>query len=143
MSAPVDGSVIVVGDAPEAVFEGALAKIHQQAEWQIHQAKISQNLFAMYWRQFLNRLELDHEPPLHEQIDLECVVYDNAIILQRQPDLTFDRNACLAERLRHQGLIGALKQAWAEIAVEMEATIDNASSQMLQIVLALYLRVFV
>ena len=68
-------------------------------------------------RQPLHRFEFDDEPPLDKKVDLESVVYDNALIFQGYGNLALDRAPRLPEAFSHQGLISAFKQSWTKIAM--------------------------
>lgn len=78
-----DMSVAVVSNAFEAILECRLSEVHLEAERQLHQAQISEQLLPMDRRQPLDRFEFNNQQVIDEQIDSKGVVNDNALIIHR------------------------------------------------------------
>jgi hypothetical protein len=143
MSCLTDMSVIIVGDALEAILEGRLAKIHEQAKRQVDQAKLGEQLLRMHRRKSFDRLDFNDKNFLDQQIDFECVVNDNATKFHCHRHLPSHRKPGMVQRSRQQCLISGIKQTRPNIAMNSIAAIDDDPGYALQFVPARYLRVFV
>ena len=91
----------------------------------------------------LNRFQLDYQSAFNEEIDPECVVYDNAIVSQWYCHLTLDPETPLPKRFSQKRLVCGLKQTGAEVAMEMETAIDCLTGNAFQQIGIRHLRVFV
>jgi hypothetical protein len=97
----------------------------------------------MHWSQPFDRFDFHDQAIVHQQIDPECVVYDNAIIIQRQDDLSGNGYAATSELGSKQRFVRRFEQAWSQIAVHPVPAIDDLASKRFERLVARPLCVFV
>src|SRR3569623_1355406 len=96
---------VIVGYALGACLECCEAEIHQDAEWQVHKPQLGGELLCVNRGMLLGRLQLDDKPILHKQINLECVVYDNAFVSKEHRHLPPAGKVSVCNRSKEEQLI--------------------------------------
>jgi hypothetical protein len=77
----------------EPFFKGCSTKIDQKTYGKIHQAEISQQLFAVNRRHLLYGFQLNHHSPLYQQINSKPIIKTDAVILEADRFLPLDRQS--------------------------------------------------
>lgn len=109
----------------------------------MHQAKISEHLLSVNSSQLFNGFQFDNQSIFDEQIDLEGVVQDNAIVSQWNCYLPLGGHPGLAQSLGHQRLVSAFKQTRPKVAMETISAIYRNASDLFDLYQVRHLRVFV
>ena len=115
-------AAMIVDHAADAFFEGFAAEIDQQAERQVQQAQISQNLFAVQ-RQF----------PFYQKVGPKAFGQIDAIIADRNWRLSLNIEATAHELIEQDRLIDRFEQSRPQILMEVKSTIDGDACQFLDI----------
>ena len=71
-----------IDDPVESILQGRRAKVYEEADLQIQEAKVGQCLFGMDRRQPFQRLYLNNDEGLDDQIDAEGIIEVKAIIVE-------------------------------------------------------------
>src|SRR4030095_8484865 len=79
-----------VDDPVKSAFQRRRTKIYQQTNLQIQEAKVSQHLLGMDWRQPLDRLDFNHDQRIDDQVDSEGVIEMEAVVVERNQPLSLN-----------------------------------------------------
>jgi len=82
---------VIVHDAAQASLEGRLTIVEQQADGHFQQAKISQNLLAMYIDYSLGRFEFNQQTVFDDNVCPQGVVDYNIFESERHRNFTRNR----------------------------------------------------
>src|SRR3546814_1419448 len=111
-------SIIIVGEALDPFLVSRCAKVHQQAERQIHQSQIGQNLFGVHRRMPFGRFQFDQQTPLHQQVDTKTFVEQTPPEPDRNDLLPFYQQSAVAYEFEEQQFIYGFEQTWSQLLVE-------------------------
>ena len=134
-------SLIIVGNPLQSVFEHRLAEIDKQAKRELHQAQIGEHLPAVHRSQPFDGFQFNNQTIVDEQINLECVVHDNAFEIHLDRDLASDLMSCLHQGSRQQTFIRMFKQARTQGLMNLKTKIDDIVGDRFQSIWLQHLRV--
>lgn len=110
---------MVVDDAPASRFESRCTEIHQQAERQIHQTKISEQLLGMNRHMPFCGFQFNRQSAVDEQINAKSFLQHDVLIADSDRLLPINLEVAIGERLCQKRLINALQQSRAEIDMQL------------------------
>ena len=113
------GAELEVEDAVETVLQQRDVEIDQQAQGKMQQAQVGPDLHAMHGQQGLDRLGLNQQPALHDQVGAVGRFNGLAAVNQGDGFLALDGEAECAELDREAFLVGTFQQARAERALRL------------------------
>ena len=109
----------------------------------MHQPKVCKNLLRMNRLMPFRRFEFDEQAIADQQVGLECVVYDHALILQRHIYLSDDPQPFILEDSKKHLLVSRFEQARPQITMQSITAIDNDPGKSLQFIIARHLSAIV
>ena len=86
----------------------------------------------MHWRKPLDGFQFDNQAIVYKQINLKCVVYDNAFEIHLDRHLTPDLRSSLRQGSCQQTFIRMFKQARAQCLMNLKPEIHDIASDRLQ-----------
>jgi hypothetical protein len=92
-------------EAFDALFEDRHIEVDQQALPQSGDSHVRQNLRAVDGHDCVDRLELDYQLVVHDEIGPKSTVESHAVIVQRDDDLFSELKPGLAELVRQARLV--------------------------------------
>lgn len=98
----------LVDDAMQAFLERGSAKVDQQANGQVHQPQVRQDLFAVDRCQPLDRLQFYNDPSFDQEIDAKTFVKNETVPFEPDHLLPLDGECPPFERLSQQGFVNGL-----------------------------------
>ena len=78
------GGIEIVHDSLQAFLHRPRAEVEQKTNLQIREPEIGEKLFRVDGRKSFHRLQLDDQPLVHEQVDVEGIVESQTV--EREAD---------------------------------------------------------
>jgi hypothetical protein len=114
-----------VYDALYTHFKCWCSEVDEEPQREVQEAQIRQQLFAVGWSHHADRLQLDDQATIHEQIDPKALLEAHSVEFERNGLLTLDLQSTPFEHARKNDLIDGLEQSRSQPTVQMKAGIHN------------------
>ena len=132
----------VVDDATQAFFESCGAEVDEEADVEIREAEIGEELFVVHGRKFLDRLDLDDRRDRQRGGPFEMRS------AKRMPSYSKLRIFCLStlnplsrEHASKNGFVDGLQQSGPKRSMNLNRRIDDRARNLVQFVHLAFLRV--
>ena len=116
-------------EAPQAVFQTGRVEIHQKADTATGHSKIGQDLRVMHREQAIDRLDLDDQVALNQDVGSESCIEAYTSVSDRYHDLSPAAEPSLCKFKAKAFFIDRLKQPRPEFLVNAYGEPDDAFGQ--------------
>ena len=97
------------------------------------QAKVGKKLLCVNGNQTFHRLDLDHEPPVDDQVRLKRGRKADAFVLDVDNALARDRVAHPSQLIGKDRFVDAFKQPWPKITMKAESNVENVTTHLVDV----------
>lgn len=119
--------------ALEAITEQWRAEIHEQSNWQVHEAKIGQHLLGMHASEAFDGFEFNQQGLFNDDVRTKALIDARAFEFDGNRDLCPYFQSAFAKLIDQYGFVCGFKHARAKPGMDLESAIDCNPGQLLDV----------
>src|SRR5687768_9935904 len=114
-------------------FDQAIdVEVDHEADWQVCEPQVSQNLCLMDRKDLRDRLHFNYDGVVHEQIQTVMTIERDALVGERYPQFGDEGEFARRQFTLQTGGVGRLEQAGSEIAVNFDRCCNDVTGDVVE-----------
>src|SRR5580704_570783 len=110
----------------------AHVEVDEQADGQIRQAQVGHHLRFVNWRQAFDRLELEQDLLLYNEVDTVAAIAEHSLVADRNGSLTLETHLAERQLSAQASLVRRLQEPRAQRSVHFDDAADDLLSPILK-----------